>query len=89
MSSLILCIGIKIEILETVTVSSLMNCHEIGLLSYRLEDSRYVSETGHGWVFWTKGRNTAGWRKLCDKCDGFSLDGGHKMGVACSIHMGN
>jgi len=47
LSSHILCISKKIEVLETVMVSSLMSWHEIGLLSYRIEDSRYVSETEH------------------------------------------
>jgi hypothetical protein len=51
LSSLILCIGIKIEVLETVMVSSLMYWHEFGLLLYRLEGNRCVSETGYGSVF--------------------------------------
>ena len=57
-----------IERRHPVMVSSLMSWHEIGLLSYRIEDSRYVSKTGHRWVLSTKGRNTGGWRKLRDEC---------------------
>jgi len=89
LSSLILCLGIKIEVLESVPVSSLMYWYEIGLLAYRLEECRYVSETGHGCVFWTKGRNTGSQRKWHEDCNRFILDGGLKMGVACSFRIGS
>jgi len=89
LSSLILCLGIKIELLETVSVSSLMYWHEIGLLAYRLEEGRYVYETGHRCVFWTKGRCTGSWRMWHEECNGFILDAVLKMGVACSFRIGS
>jgi len=70
-------------------VSSLIYWHEIGLLAYRLEESRYVSETGHRCGFSTKGRCTISWRKWHEECNGLILDGGLKMGVACSFHIGS